>query len=244
MPKLPKIAVIDDDVLVRNSLEHLIGESGFEAHCFESGHVFLETGSPDDFDLFLIDLRLSGESGLEIAQELLRRTDAPIMMFTGMGDEIDKIIGLEAGVDDYMLKPYNPRELIARIRALLRRQRKARSPVRQTAMTAAARIRFGRFTLDIIERTLTRDDGADIVLTNAEFRLLEYFARHPNRVVERAELLNHIGSDLSQYVDRTIDVLILRLRRKIEIAPAKPVHLQTRRGKGYVFVADAIQAAN
>jgi len=159
----------------------------------------------------------------------------PIVMLTGRGDETDKIVGLEVGADDYLLKPFNPRELIARIRAVLRRYGKGtQAPVQDTS----DQIAFGGFIVNRVERIVSKENGVEISLTNAEYRLLDFFLDRPNEVIARIDLLSKIGSDLTHYMDRTIDVLILRLRRKIEDNPSKPVHLQTRRGQGYIFVTD------
>jgi len=159
----------------------------------------------------------------------------PIVMLTGRGDETDKIVGLEVGADDYLLKPFNPRELIARIRAVLRRYGKGtQTPVQDTS----DQIAFGGFIVNRVERIVSAENGVEISLTNAEYRLLDFFLDRPNEVIARVDLLSEIGSDLTRYMDRTIDVLILRLRRKIEDNPSKPVHLQTRRGQGYIFVTD------
>jgi DNA-binding response OmpR family regulator len=159
------------------------------------------------------------------------------VMLTGRGDETDKIIGLEVGADDYLLKPFNPRELIARIRAVLRRYGKNNNAVNRQA--SSDQTAFGGLIVDREERAVTTIKGTEITLTNAEYRLLEFFLNRPNEIISRVDLLAEIGSDLTRYMDRTIDVLILRLRRKIEDNPSKPVHLQTRRGLGYIFVVEA-----
>ncbi|WP_284164495.1 response regulator transcription factor [Frigidibacter sp. SD6-1] len=226
----PVIAVIDDDANMRETVAALLTENGFEAHAFEGIAAFGAHGA-DGLDMALIDLKLNGESGLSLAMDLRARGNLPIIMLTGRGDEIDKIIGLEVGADDYVMKPFNPRELIARIRAVLRRTGRMTAP----RPVSDAAIRFGDLRLDLQKRELLDAEGDEIALTNGEYRLLEYFLRHPDRVIPRTELLQELGSDLSSYVDRTIDVLILRLRRKIEPVPSKPVHLQTRRGQGYLF---------
>ncbi len=230
------IAVIDDDPLVRTALADLLREHGYEPHTFANRE---EIGNHRGakFDLFLIDLRLANESGLDIAREVYQTDQTPVIMLSGVGDEIDKAIGLEAGADDFVSKPFNTRELIARIRALLRRYRaiEAKSIV-YSEPESIQNFHFGKYSVDFDTRQLLDQQGEEISLTNAEFRLLEYLVTHHDRVIDRAELLSHLGSDLSQYVDRTIDVMILRLRGKIETSPSKPVHLQTRRGKGYIFV--------
>jgi len=229
-----KIAVIDDDADMRLALDALLFENGFDTILLEGSHDFHALGPTPEVDLTLIDLKLKGESGLALAIHIRKRFDLPIVMLTGVGDEVDKIVGLETGADDYLMKPFNPRELVARIRAVLRRYGRtspqAPQPVVQDGLA------FGDKILNTEERQLTKLDGEEIPLTNAEYRLLEYFLRHPDAIIPRPQLLTELGSDLSQYVDRTIDVLILRLRRKIEAVPSKPVHLQTRRGQGYIFV--------
>jgi len=228
----PLIAIVDDDANVRDTLSALMRESGFNTVCCADIPAFLALGDPPQVDLALIDLRLRGESGLTLAIHIRERYEIPIVMLTGVGDEIDKIIGLETGADDYMIKPFNPRELVARIRAVLRRYGHGTT---KPSAAPGLEIAFGSMRLDVQSRRLLDDLDEEIPLTNAEYRLLEYFARNPSRIIPRPELLEELGSDMQRYVDRTIDVLILRLRRKIEAVPSKPVHLQTRRSQGYIF---------
>ena len=230
----PVVAIIDDDPDLRRTVAALLEDNGFDPIALADGASFLALGPRPRVDLALIDLRLRGENGLTLAIRIRETLGLPIVMLTGRGDEMDKIIGLETGADDYIMKPFNPRELIARLRAVLRRAGHAamQAPDRSGSMLRA----FGDLRLDLTRRELLRADGSEIPLTNAEYRLLEYFLRHPDRIIPRTELLAELGNDLSQYMDRTIDVLILRLRRKIESVPSKPVHLQTRRNQGYIFV--------
>ncbi len=220
---------------MRLALEVLLFENGFDPILLKGSHDFHALGPAPAVDLTLIDLKLNGESGLALAMHIREHFDLPIVMLTGVGDEVDKIVGLEVGADDYLMKPFNPRELIARIRAVLRRYGRA-APQEPTPTPSG--LVFGSKVLNTEERQLTTLEGEEISLTNAEYRLLEYFLRHPETIIPRPQLLTELGSDLSQYVDRTIDVLILRLRRKIETVPSKPVHLQTRRGQGYIFVRE------
>jgi len=235
----PRIAIVDDDPDMRVTLAELLNENGFDTESLASSQQFYELGEEPGIDLALIDLKLKGESGLTLAINIRKKHDLPIVMLTGVGDVVDKIVGLETGADDYLMKPFNPRELIARIRAVLRRYGAVAAHRSGRADTIDGNeLAFGGNTLDLTQRELFDADGSEIPLTNAEYRLLEYFLRNPNRIIPRTELLAELGSDLSHYVDRTIDVLILRLRRKIELAPSKPVHLQTRRGQGYIFVTD------
>ncbi|WP_294224902.1 response regulator transcription factor [uncultured Shimia sp.] len=228
----PLIAIVDDDESVRDTLSALMRESGFDAVCCPDIAAFMALGDPPQVDLALIDLRLRGESGLTLAIHIRERYEIPIVMLTGVGDEIDKIIGLETGADDYLIKPFNPRELVARIRAVLRRYGHGSA---KTGVAPGQGIAFRDMRVDLQSRRLLDAQGDEVPLTNAEYRLLEYFARNPDRVIPRPELLKELGSDMERYVDRTIDVLILRLRRKIEPVPSKPVHLQTRRAQGYIF---------
>ena len=232
------VAVIDDDADLRQSVAALLADSGFTPVPLADSAGFFALGEKPDIDLALIDLKLGDEDGLDFAMKVRERFGLPIVMLTGIGDETDRIIGLETGADDYLMKPFNPRELIARIHAVLRRA--GHAGMRTSVERADAQIRaFGSLKLDLTHRELIGPDGSEITLTNAEYRLLEYFLRHPDRIIPRTELLSELGSDLSQYMDRTVDVLILRLRRKIEPVPSKPMHLQTRRGQGYIFVQEA-----
>lgn len=240
--KRSKIGIVDDEAGMRDALIALLSENQFDPVPMESSADFAVVRKSVDLDLVLIDLQLGGESGLELAMDIRRRGDLPIVMLTGRGDETDKIVGLEVGADDYMLKPFNPRELIARIRAVLRRYGKGPSAPPQTG-TDDGTVALGALRIDRDNKILSDQNGDEISLTNAEYRLLDFFLDRPNEVIPRVDLLAEIGSDLTRYMDRTIDVLILRLRRKIEENPSKPVHLQTRRGQGYIFVTNA-EAAN
>lgn len=233
---MQQIAVIDDDPLIRTALAGLLREHGYEPHTFSNREeVYKYQG--EKFDLFLIDLRLVNESGLDLAREIYQKDQTPVIMLSGVGDEIDKAIGLEAGADDFVSKPFNSRELIARIRALLRRYHSIEArALPEISKEGSPLIHFGQYAVDISKRQLVNQQGQEVSLTNAEFRLLEYLITNHDRIIDRSELVSHMGSDLSQYVDRTVDVMILRLRGKIEVSPSKPQHLQTRRGKGYIFV--------
>lgn len=229
----PAIGIVDDEVQMRDALVSLLSENQFNPIPMAGTAEFLRVQKMTRLDLVLIDLQLRGESGLELAIDIRRKHDLPIVMLTGRGDETDKIVGLEVGADDYLLKPFNPRELVARIRAVLRRYGKGTpSPLLGDQSEKAV---FGRFEIDRRERVLHDMKDEEVRLTNAEFRLLDYFLSHPEEIITRADLLGELGDDPTRYMDRTIDVLILRLRRKIEANPSKPEHLQTRRGRGYIF---------
>ncbi|MEP4247103.1 response regulator [Tateyamaria sp.] len=232
-----KIGIVDDEVGMRDALVALLTENHFDPVPMESRADFLVIRKSVDLDLVLIDLQLNGESGLELAMDIRSKGDLPIVMLSGHGDETDKIVGLEVGADDYLLKPFNPRELIARIRAVLRRYGKGTS-VPMASGENDQNIALGALVVDRINKIVSTTDGDEVPLTNAEYRLLDFFLDRPNEIIPRVDLLAEIGSDLTRYMDRTIDVLILRLRRKIEENPSKPVHLQTRRGQGYIFVTE------
>ena len=238
----PRIGIVDDEAGMRDALVALLSDNQFEPVPMESSADFAVVRKSVDLDLVIIDLQLRGESGLELAKDIRRSQDLPIVMLTGRGDETDKIIGLEVGADDYLLKPFNPRELIARIRAVLRRYGKGNFVA--APKDTNDQITFGGLIIDRIDRVLTTTSGTEITLTNAEYRLLDFFLNRPNEIISRVELLAEIGSDLTRYMDRTIDVLILRLRRKIEDNPSKPVHLQTRRGLGYIFVIEGAEVTS
>ena len=232
----PKIGIVDDEAAMRDALVALLADNQFDPVPLANIAEYQAAEVNTTLDLVLIDLQLRDESGLTLAMDIRRTRDLPIVMLTGRGDETDKIVGLEIGADDYILKPFNPRELVARIRAVLRRYGK--SDERPMAAIDPSRVPLGRLTVDQKQRILFDQAGDEISLTNAEYRLLDYFLKRPNEIIPRVELLTELGNDLTKYVDRTVDVLILRLRRKIEQNPSKPVHLQTRRGQGYIFVTD------
>jgi len=231
-----RIGIVDDDDNFRETIGALLHDNGFDPILLPGSAEFYKLGSDPKIDLILIDLKLKGESGLSLAIHIRARHDLPIVMLSGVGDEVDKIVGLETGADDYLMKPFNPRELIARIRAVLRRYGASNASILPEKLHKENNLSFGVHVLNTKTRQLHNELGDEVSLTYAEYRLLEYFVKNPDRAIPRLELLEELGSDLSQYMDRTIDVLILRLRRKIESVPSKPVHLQTRRGQGYIFV--------
>ena len=239
------VAVVDDDPAIREVLQELLHEYGFQALPCHGSKELITLKELESLDLAIIDLKLDGESGMMLAQRLRTSYDFPIILLTGTGDEVDKIVGLETGADDFLMKPFNPRELIARIRAVLRRYKRNVPADRETAAVtpspqapSAGIIPLGELSFICDERRLLDRNLREVGLTNSELRLLEFLIENPNRPIDRVELLEHLGGDLSRYMDRTVDVLILRLRRKIEANPSKPVFLQTRRGKGYVFALD------
>lgn len=233
----PRIAIIDDDSAVRDVVVDLLQSAGYEAVPFGSVDAFeRDRGRSHDWALIILDLQMPGRDGLGFAGMLRATSRIPIIMLTGRGDEIDRVLGLEIGADDYIVKPFNNRELVARIRALLRRA----SPLPSlTAGGGGAEIRagyrFGGFVLDSENRQLQSVGGVPVALTVAEFDLLCVLLASRGRVLSREQLLTRTRRSEADVFDRTIDVLILRLRRKIEPSRHHPRFIRTERGYGYVF---------
>ena len=225
------ILIVDDDADLRDLLTRYLEGQGLAVASVESGAAmdrFLEGEAP--VDLVILDLSLPGEDGLSIARRLKAGSDLPIIILSARGDEVDRIVGLELGADDYLPKPFNPRELLARIRAVLRRSNRA-----QPASDRPTRIRtFGPFRLDPDSRSLTRE-GEPVSLTSGEFELLQVFLEHPRQLLHRDRLLARLkGYDRDPF-DRSVDVRVTRLRKKIEPEPSEPVYIRTVWGKGYLF---------
>ncbi len=232
MEQQTQILVVDDDPALRELLERYLGEQGFAVSAVPDGTAMDEHLARENADLIVLDLMLPGEDGLNIAQRLRGNCDIPILMLSARGEEVDRIVGLEVGADDYLPKPFNPRELLARIRAILRRRQ--HEPAPDTSRTDSVRHSFGPYDLDLTTRELARG-GETIALTNGEFALLKIFVEHPNRVLSRDALVDRLkGYERSPY-DRSIDVRVTRLRRKIEADPAAPVYIRTVWGEGYRF---------
>jgi len=227
----PHVLVVDDDAGLRSLLQRYLGENGLEVRCAADAVEMDRLLAGTHTDLIVLDLMLPGEDGLSIARRLRGATHIPIIMLSARGEEVDRIVGLEVGADDYLPKPFNPRELLARIRAVLRRH----GPAGESAEpTRSGAIRFGEFRFDPASQQLTRAQER-IALTSGELGLLDAFVQHPNRVLTRDMLVDLIkGFDRSPF-DRSIDVRVTRLRRKLERDPANPVFIRTVWGKGYMF---------
>ena len=234
-----KILVVDDDLRLRELLKRYLSENGYAVHAVPDGEAMNRSRTRERYDLLVLDLMMPGEDGLTICRRLRGAGDAvPIIMLTAKGDEIDRIVGLEMGADDYLPKPFNPRELLARIQAVLRRQ--APLPV-PGAPTAAANVaEFGGYTLDSAARRLSKD-GADITLTTGEFALLSVLIAHPREPLSREKLMELARGREHEPFDRSIDIQVSRLRRLIEADSARPRYIQTVWGFGYVFVPDGDQ---
>lgn len=227
------IAVVEDDPEIRALVKGLLDREGFDAAACGDGRDLDRLMARRRIDLVVLDLMLPGEDGLAICQRLRREfPDTPILMVTAKGDDIDRIIGLEIGADDYLPKPFNPRELVARARAILRRTRGAS----RSAQSPLAEIyHFADWKLNAASRELKAPDGRNVELTGGEFDLLLAFLTHPQRVLNRDQLLDWTRGRNTTPFDRSIDVQLSRLRKKLEDDPKGPAMIRTVRGGGYLF---------
>jgi DNA-binding response OmpR family regulator len=232
-----EILIVDDDPAIRDLLRECFESEGFRVSEAQDSHSMMARLAKGGIDLVTLDLVLDGESGLVLAAQIRAKYAIPIIMITGKGDTIDKVVGLEMGADDYISKPFHPREVIARVRAVLRRSAE-RGAQAQATQQASERLAFDGWVLDLGRRELTAPDKSAHVLTTAEFNLLEALARRPQRVLSRDTIMDLLkGHDWTPY-DRSIDALVSRLRRKIEADPDAPNLIKTVRGVGYVFACD------
>ena len=223
-----KLMVVDDDPRIRELLRRYLSDNGFSVSTAESGTAMNRLWQRERFDCLILDLMLPGEDGLSIAKRLKGQLNIPIIIVSAQGEDVDRIVGLEIGADDYIAKPFNPRELLARIRAVLRRAQNRPTTEPETVT------RFGPFELDLNAHRLTRE-GKPVSLTSGEFDLLVILVAHPNKVLDRDRLLDLLtGAERSPF-DRSIDVRVTRLRGKIEHNPSEPVYIKTIWGKGYMF---------
>jgi len=229
------VLAVDDDAAVRDLIGEYLRENELRVTCVASGKELVDVMARETVDLVVLDVRLPGEDGMQIARKLRDASAIPILMLTGRAEEADRVMGLELGADDYLTKPFSPRELLARIRALLRRAR-AQATVAD-AIAAVRAYRFGGWELNIGLRKLKNPKGEAVELTNVEFRVLTVFLSVPQRVLTRDQLLELSRVHSGEVYDRAIDLQILRLRRKIEVDPAHPRFITTERGAGYVFAA-------
>ena len=227
-----KLLVVDDDPEIRELAQAYLSQQGFTVDCVDSGESMEAYLQENSADLIILDLMLPGEQGLDVARRLKSESNIPIIIVSAQGDDIDRIVGLEVGADDYVPKPFNPRELLARVRAVLRR---AQRP--DIAAIADSSPRFGDFALDLASHRLTKG-GANVPLTSGEFDLLAILVAHPNKVLDRDRILDLLtGAERSPF-DRSIDVRVTRLRGKIEPDPSAPRYIKTVWGKGYMFCPD------
>src|SRR5262245_19514698 len=230
MDAAPHILIVDDDRDIRELLSDYLARHGCRVEVAADGKAMFEALDAWRIDLVVLDLMLPGEDGLSLCRRLRATSDVPVIMLTAIGDEPDRVVGLELGADDYVSKPCYPRELLARIRAVLRR----RAPA---APVSGVRLAFDGFVLDVSSRTLIASDGSTTELTSGEFDLLRVLVERPQQVLSREQLLDLTrGRDAAPF-DRSIDSQISRLRRKIEADPSQPALIKTVRNGGYSFVA-------
>jgi two-component system OmpR family response regulator/two-component system phosphate regulon response regulator OmpR len=233
-----RLLVVDDDSRLRELLIRYLGEQGFEVKGVADAAQMERTRNREHFDLIVLDLMLPGEDGLSICRRLRGTGDmTPIVMLTAKGDEVDRIVGLEMGADDYLPKPFNPRELLARVHAVLRRQGSTPPGAPETGEET---VRFGNVEVDLAARSLKRG-GETLALTTGEFAVLKVLLQHPRQPLSRDKLMALARGREQGPFDRAIDVQVSRLRKLVEQDPAQPRYLQTVWGFGYVFVPDGAE---
>jgi len=230
-----EILVVDDEGEVRTLLRTCFEREGFQVREAKNGAELRACIEQHPISLITLDLTLGGEDGLELAREIRAKCNVPIVMISGKGDTIDRVVGLELGADDYIAKPFQLREVLARVRAVLRRY----APAPAAVATAPERYAFADMVLDLSRRELARGAGGVQDLTTAEFNLLEIFVKRPHRVLSRDNIMDLLKGHAWSPVDRSIDALVGRLRKKIEPNPDEPRLIKTVRGVGYAFAAEA-----
>ena len=235
MTEAAHIVVVDDDQDVRETVAEYLRRNGFAVTEADGGGALREVMASRPIDLAVLDINMPGDDGLTLAREIRGSGNAGIIMLTANNDALDKIVGLEVGADDYITKPYNPRELLARVKAVLRR---ARSGSGEAIATLGREVQMGKCRLNLDERKLFEADGTEVPLTAMEFDLLRTFAEHPRRPLSRDQLLDLAHNKEIEPFDRSIDTRIARIRRKIEPDPSKPDCIRTVRGAGYLYNPD------
>jgi two-component system OmpR family response regulator len=227
------VLVVEDDGEMRNLIAKFLRQNGYRATGARDGREMWETLANAAVDLILLDVMLPGQSGLDLTRALRAKTQVPIIMVTARGDETDRVLGLELGADDYIPKPFSRPELLARIRAVLRRAQGNDQPA---SGLVADRLLFAGWALDTRRRELTAPDGVAVDLSGGEYDLLLAFCEHAQRVLSRDQLLDLARNRVSDALDRTVDVMVSRLRRKMEPTEESPTIIKTIRGAGYMFV--------
>ena len=234
MPVNGCVLIVDDDPAVRDMLSEYLSSHGYEVQQANDGSAMRTEIERHPPDVVLLDVRLPGEDGLSLARYLRERYDLGIIMVTAAGEVIDRVVGLEIGADDYVTKPFDPRELLARLKSVMRRmQAKA---AEESGSQAPRRIPVGRCHLDVASHQLFDGEGREVPITTMEYELLKTFVEHPNKVLTRDQILTLTRNREWEPFDRSIDIRIARLRRKVESDPDKPQAIRTVRGAGYMFV--------
>ena len=235
-----QILVVDDDPQVRRLLRRCLETEGYDVREASTGADVERLLNDTQFDLITLDLALGSDDGLMIARDIRAKSQVPIIMVTGKGDTIDRVVGLEIGADDYITKPFHVREVLARVRSILRRTLAAEKPkaLTKTQSDETDTVRFGDWTFDMAKRELTSGDGVPCDLTTGEFELLKTLIKHANRVLSRDQIMDLLKGNSWNPTDRTIDNQIVRLRKKIEPCSERQTFIKTVRGVGYTFTAD------
>jgi two-component system OmpR family response regulator len=231
------VLIVDDDAEIRTLLHDYLERNGYRCVAVADGRSMLAMLDQAPIDLIVLDLMLPGLDGLTLCRDLRARSDVPVIMLTARGEDTDRIIGLEMGADDYLAKPFNPRELLARIKVILRR---ARGAVRMRVGEHMQRMRFADWKLDLTTRNLVSPKGVVVALSGAEFRLLKVFLERPNRVLNRDQLMELTQGQGAEALDRSIDVLVSRVRQRLEEDAREPRIIKTVRGEGYVLASAVV----
>ena len=232
----PRVLIVDDDPLIRELLHAYLSQEGYEVHCAATAELADTFLASQTVDLVMLDIRLPGKDGLTLTRELRVRSEVGIILITGRNDEIDRIVGLECGADDYVIKPLNPRELVSRAKNLIRRVRHAQTPQPVAAVAKPVK-QFADWALDTDRRRLIDPTGSETLLTHGEYQLLSVFLRNSGHTLSRDQLMDQIRNREWVPNDRSIDVLVGRLRRKLHDDPAEPQLIITIHGAGYLFTA-------
>jgi len=234
MERTPHILVVDDDREICALVSQFLSRHSLRVSTARDGAEMMRILEVGRIDLIVLDLMLPGEDGLSLCRKLRAQGAIPVIMLTAMGEEIDRILGLEMGADDYLAKPFNPRELLARVRAVLRRVGALPAAIAETSVGGRV-LNFEGWRLDIAKRELKNRDGEIVILSSGEFDLLQAFAERPQRVLTRDQLLDLARGRAAVLYDRSVDIQVMRLRRKIELNPKDPQLIKTVRSGGYMF---------
>jgi len=238
MQRQDHVLVVDDDAELRDLLSEYLARNGFRVSVARDGREMRQLLEDTDFDIVVLDVMMPGEDGLALCRDLRAHSNLPVIMLTARSEELDRIIGIEMGADDYLTKPFNPRELLARMKGILRRTRSL-----PPARAESHRLRFAGWTLDLAARHLIAADGVVVPLSGTEFRLLQIFVTHPNRVLDRNQLMDlALGREATPF-DRAIDVQVSRLRQRLRDDAREPRIIKTVRNGGYVLAAQVEKAA-
>jgi two-component system OmpR family response regulator len=239
MEPTPHILVVDDSADIREPLARYLGKKGLRVSTADGGQEMRRAMKTGAIDLVVLDIMMPGEDGLALCRMIRETTDIPVILLTAMVEETDRIVGLEIGADDYVTKPFSPRELLARIKAVLRRTRGVPRPA---PASERSRLHFDRWTLDTLRRELVGADGVGVPLSTTEFRLLTVFLERPRMVLSRDQLLDLTSGRSLEPFERSIDNQVSRLRKKIETDPKNPAIIKTVWGGGYVLAAEVTEA--